>query len=63
MLKKTGLIIQTAFFKPILRIIMQRINLNIENNMLNMVYLLKKLRFVGGLKTPYKGVLNLYQTA
>ena len=31
--------------------------------MLNTVYLLKKLRFVGGLKTPYKGVLNLYQTA
>jgi hypothetical protein len=52
MLKKTGLIIQTAFFKPILRIIMQRINLNIEDNMLNVVYLLKKLRFVTGLRTP-----------
>jgi hypothetical protein len=52
MLKKTGSIIQTVFFEPILRIITQEINLNIENNMLNMVYLLKKLRFVGGLKNP-----------
>jgi hypothetical protein len=52
MLKKTGSIIQTAFFKPVLRIIIQEINLNIENNMLNMVYLLKNPQFVGGLKTP-----------
>jgi hypothetical protein len=52
MLKKTGSIIQNEFLNQFLRIITQEINLNIENNMLNMVYLLKKLRFVGGLKNP-----------